>query len=283
MRALSKYVPVDLVRELYGKNVEPTLGAEQRELTVMFSDLEGFTSLSEKLAPAELARLLGAYLEAMTTAIRSTSGAVDKFVGDAVMALWNAPSERADHAVVACEAILRCQEATRKLYASAAWSAAPLRTRFGLHCDRVLVGHFGAPDRLSYTAIGDGVNLAARLESLCKQYGVSVLVSDAVVERAREKFAFRLVDRVAVKGKTQAVVVYELLGRRDEAIAALPAVRRYEEAFQAYSRRDFAAACALLSSQPEDGPSRVLHERCQALIAAPPSSEWNGVHRALGK
>src|SRR5207244_2984795 len=129
---------------------------------------------------------------------------VDKFVGDAVMALWNAPSERPDHAAMACEAVLRCKEVTQTLYASSAWSGLPpLRTRFGLHLDRVLVGHFGAPERLSYTAMGDGVNLAARLESLCKQYGVTVLVSDAVVERVRGKFVFRLVDRVAVKGKTQ--------------------------------------------------------------------------------
>src|SRR5262249_26605097 len=143
----------------------------------------------------------------------STGGTVDKFIGDAVMAFWNAPTTLPDHARRACRAALVCMDGTRALYASSAWDGLPpLFTRYGLHCARVMVGHFGAPDRLSYTALGDGVNLAARLEPLCKQYDVAALASETIHERAGDEFAFRLVDRVAVKGKNEPVRVYELLG-----------------------------------------------------------------------
>ena len=166
MRALGKYVPVDLVRELYESNREPVLGGALLEISMMFTDIEGFTGLSERMPPDQLARALGSYLDAMTKAIRSTRGTVDKFIGDAVMALWNAPTPTDDHAMCACRAALACLRGTASLYGSAEWTGLPpLFTRFGLHKACVMVGHFGAPERLGYTALGDGVNLAARLES----------------------------------------------------------------------------------------------------------------------
>jgi adenylate cyclase len=283
MRALGKYVPVDLVRELWSQTREPVLG-ELRDLSILFTDLEGFTSLAEKLSPDELARRLGLYLQTMTEAIRSCGGTVDKFVGDAVMALWNAPTLRANHAPLACQAILRCRSATRSLYESEAWRGAPpLRTRFGLHRDRVMIGHFGAPDRLSYTAMGDGVNLAARLESLCKQYGVDAIVSGAAVEEAKGQFVFRLLDRVAVKGKTAGVLVYELLGAAGEEIPNLAWARAYELAFEAYRQRDFTGAIARLEQNPDDPPSGALLVRCRSLAERPPPPQWDGVHVAATK
>jgi len=216
LRGFGKYAPLDLVRELYAANHEPALGGELRELSILFSDLEGFTSLSERLPPGELARALGLYLEAMTGAIRSCGGTIDKFIGDSVMALWNAPALRPDHSRLACKAIIACREAAARLYQSAAWSGLPpLHTRFGVHRDVVMVGHFGSPERLSYTALGDGVNLASRLEGLCKQYGVDAIASQAVVDAAGPEFAFRRLDDVAVRGRRQPVVVYELLGLAD--------------------------------------------------------------------
>ena len=281
LRALGKYVPIDLVRQLYRANAEPALGGELRELSLLFTDLEGFTGLSEHLSPDQLARALGAYLQAMTGAIRESQGTVDKFIGDAVMAFWNAPEERSGHVRLACRCVLACQRAVKQLYASPSWSVPPLRTRFGLHTGEAMVGHFGAPERFNYTALGDSVNLASRLEGLCKQYGVDVLVSEAVVERAREEFAFRLVDRVAVKGRSQGILVYQLVG---PASAELPAAAGdYETAFAAYSRRDFASAAVLLERHPGDGPSRVLLDRCRALAATPPPPGWNGVHIAAAK
>jgi adenylate cyclase len=284
MRALGKYVPIDLVRQLYEANVEPRLGGEASEISLMFTDIEGFTRFSEKLAPDELARALGLYLEVMTRAIASTGGTVDKFIGDAVMAFWNAPTPTADHAQRACRAVLACRRATRDLYASEAWRGLPsLFTRFGLHRARVMVGHFGAPERFSYTALGDGVNLAARLEPLCKQYGVATLLSEAIVGPCRDVFAFRLIDKVAVKGKSEWVRVYELLGGLDECDEELTLARAYETALEAYFARDFAGARDLLRSHTDDPPSRVLTARCEAMIANPPPVDWNGVFVATSK
>src|SRR5262249_39193956 len=159
------------------------LGGEMAVVTLMFTDIEGFTTLSEKLAPDELANKLGLYLETMTDAVHGTSGTIDKYIGDAVMAIWNVPEPVDAHPRAACRAALAGIETTGALYASDSWGGLPaLVTRFGIHSDRVMVGHFGAPARLSYTALGDGVNLAARLEPLCKQYGIILMASEAVEE-----------------------------------------------------------------------------------------------------
>ncbi|HEY8090805.1 MAG TPA: adenylate/guanylate cyclase domain-containing protein [Polyangiaceae bacterium] len=278
MRTLGKYVPLDLVKQLYVANVEPALGGEMVDLSLMFTDIEGFTSLAEHLPPDALAQALGAYLQAMTDGVQSTQGTVDKFIGDAVMAFWNAPNPAPDHPLRACRAVLACLRKTRELYASEAWSGLkPLVTRYGLHTGRVMVGNFGAPDRLSYTALGDGVNLAARLEGLCKQYGVVTLASEAVVKAVGDAVAFRLVDRVAVKGKQEAVRVYELLESPRSELAP------YERAYDAYLARDFVTALDLLRALPDDGPGRVLAARCESLRIDPPPSGWDGVYVAKSK
>jgi adenylate cyclase len=282
LRALGKYVPVDLVRQLYRAREEPRLGGELRDLTLMFTDIEGFTSLAERLAPATLAQALGRYLEAMTAAIHASGGTVDKYIGDAVMALWNAPAPRDGHPVRACQAALACLAAGRALAEGPEWSGLPpFRTRFGLHREEVMVGHFGAPDRMSYTALGDGVNLAARLEGLNKAYGTRILVSRAVRDAAGAAFAFRLVDKVAVKGKGRSVTVFELLG--PVSADAAPHVVRYEQAFASYQERRFAEAVELLAAQPDDPPSRVLAARCRRHLCAPPPEDWDGTHAAEEK
>lgn len=284
VRAMGKYIPLDLVRRLYERNEEPALGGDLRTLTLMFSDIEGFTTLSEHLPPDQLARHLGDYLEAMTSAVQAAQGTIDKYIGDAVMAFWNAPAPLAEHARHACEAVLACKAATSALYDSPAWQGLPrLITRFGVHTADVMVGNFGARSRLAYTALGDGVNLAARLEPLCKQYGVTVLVSEATVRAAGAGFAFRRVDRVAVKGKAESIDVFELLGRSGEELANKAEIERYEAAFTAYLARDFAAAAELLAHAQEDAPSQILHARCEQFKAEPPPPEWSGVHIAASK
>ncbi len=284
LRAMGKYVPVGLVRQLYRARQEPRLGGELRDLTVMFTDIRDFTTHSELLAPDVLAAALGRYLEAMTTAVHGHGGTVDKYIGDAVMALWNAPEPTDDHARRACAAALACRDATEALFASPAWvGLPPFHTRFGLHRDEVMVGHFGAPDRMSYTALGDGVNLASRLEGLNKAYGTQILVSEAVRRDAGPEFAFRLVDVVAVKGKTQGVTVYELLGT--EAAPRVPSdtARAYEAAFAAYRERRFQAALETLEPLADDGPSAVLASRCRELAANPPPADWNGTFASREK
>ncbi len=284
LRAMGKYVPVGLVRQLYRARQEPRLGGELRDLTMLFTDIRDFTSFSERLAPDALAAALGRYLEAMTLAVHAHGGTVDKYIGDAVMALWNAPEPCADHASRACAAALACRNATEALFATSAWDALPpFYTRFGLHRDDVMVGHFGAPDRLSYTALGDGVNLASRLEGLNKAYGTQILVSEAVRRGAGDSFAFRLVDIVAVKGKSKGVPVYELLGEAAAPRVAGSVVAAYEQAFDAYRQRRFGEARGLLEGLPEDPPSQVLASRCRQFLATPPPGDWDGIFIAHEK
>ena len=271
------------MRQLYDARLEPTLGAEIQDVTLLFSDIEGFTSLSEQLSPNALAVALGAYLEVVTKAIHSTGGIIDKYTGDGVMALWNTPRPCDRHAMRACEAALACRDATRALFETQRWNRlAPWRTRFGIHRAEVSVGHFGAPDRMSFTAMGDGVNVASRLESLNKQYGTEILVSAAVEHEARDSFRFRRLDRVAVKGKRAGMEVFELVGRYDG--PSPPYIERYEKALDAYFARHFDLALELLgASADDDPPSRVLAQRCRRFRAEPPGADWDGVCVASDK
>jgi adenylate cyclase len=295
LRAMVKYVPVGLVRRLYESGHEPVLGAETCDVSIMFTDIADFTTHAETLAPAILAAALGRYLEAATVAVEATGGIVDKYIGDALMVLWNVPGPVPAHPAAACRAALECARATRTLGRSEWWTVAglpPWRTRFGLHADRVLVGNFGAPERLSYTAMGDGVNLAARLEGLNKLYGTAILVSEsiraAVVE---EGFVFREVDRVAVKGKSRAITIHELRGERAPGGSAAEedvdggVVRTYEAALHAAQARAFEQALELLA-RPEcgaDGPSAVLAARCRSWAGTPPPADWDGTWVATSK
>jgi len=283
LRAMGKYVPIGLVRQLYKNRREPELGGVLCDVTLMFTDVAGFTTVSEQLPPDVLARALGRYFEVMTAAVHGGGGTVDKYIGDAVMALWNAPEPRPGHPLEACRAALACLEATRSLMSGPEWSGLPpFHTRIGLHRDEVMVGHFGAPDRLSYTALGDGVNLASRLEGLNKAYDTSILVSQTVRESVGDALPFRLLDVVAVKGKSRGVRVYELLGPEG---AAPDTVRAYEEAFALYQRRDFAGALAALAdgALADDPPSRILLARCRRYAAEPPPAGWDGTYVAREK
>ena len=285
MRAMSKYVPVDLVRLLYRTGREPELGGELMTVSLLFSDIKGFTGLAERLPPNELARVLGRYFEVMAGAIQECGGTIDKYIGDAIMAVWNAPSATPDHARRACEAALAAQAAADALFASPEWEGRPpLVTRFGLHTGEVLVGHFGAPDRLSYTCLGDGVNLAARLEGLNKQYGTTLLVSDAVREAVGPAFVFRFLDVVAVSGKGQAVRVYELLGSEAAAGPRVERAKAYEAALALYLGREFARALAAFEAvAAEDPPAAVLASRCRSFSRNPPPPDWDGTYVATAK
>ena len=285
MRAMGKYAPVDLVRKLYRDKKEPALGGELLEISIMFSDIKGFTSVSETLTPNQLAHVLGLYLEELSRIIqRETNGTIDKYIGDAIMSIWNAPEPVEEHPKMACLAALRCSDAAVALGRTPEWRhLPPFQTRFGLHCATALVGHFGARDRMNYTAIGDAVNLASRLETLNKEYGTSIIASESIYERGCQAFDFRLLDIVAVKGKSAAIKVYELLGATNTAASKRKFVEDYETAFRAYLARDFARAVEVLSRNEIDSPSVVLRKRCETFLHAPPPSDWQGVHISLSK
>jgi len=278
MRAMSKYVPINLVRQLYDKGEEPVLGGKSSELSVLFTDIKDFTTFAESMTPDELAEVLGRYLQVMAKTIQDEKGTIDKYIGDAVMTFWNAPEAVPNHEILACRAALRCHDALQRLYDSPRWGNAPrFETRFGLHRCVATVGHFGAPDRLNYTAIGDGINLASRLEGLNKYYGTHIIASESIQAAAKDAFEFRLLDCVAVKGKTEGIVIYELVAEQMSAKPRPEFVGRYEHAFASYQRGEFKLALEMLESQIEDSPSRILAHRCRGYLTNPPSN-WNGIH-----
>ena len=189
------------------------LGVEPRFLTMFFSDLENFSTHAEQLAPDELLDQMSTYFEEVSRAISEEHGTVDKFIGDGVMAFWGAPAPRADHVLRACAGALRA--ARRMETVNQTWRAEgrpSIRMRIGLHCANVLVGNVGSSERLSYTVMGDGVNVAARLEGMNKIFGTTICISDSVVEAVGSEIVARPLRRVKVKGRKHEFMIYELLG-----------------------------------------------------------------------
>jgi class 3 adenylate cyclase/ABC-type nitrate/sulfonate/bicarbonate transport system substrate-binding protein len=215
LQSFSSFVPLDVVRQLVKSGIPLALGVEPRFLTVFFSDLENFSSHSETLAPDDLLVQISTYLEEVSRAISEEGGTVDKFIGDGVMAFWNAPVLRPDHVLRACAGALRAARRMERVNDGWATEGRPrIRIRIGLHCATVLVGNVGSSTRLSYTALGDGVNVAARLEGINKQFGTTICISDSIYDQVRTEILVRPLKRVQVKGRKAAFMIYELLALR---------------------------------------------------------------------
>ena len=215
LRSFVRYVPKDLVYKVISSRTELSLDAERRVMTIFFSDVANFTSISESIKPEELSRYLEAYFSVVASVILKNKGTIDKFIGDAVMAFWGAPAKLEDHAYLACKAALECQSALQPLFSE--WKKqgmSEFTTRIGLNTGDALVGNFGYAERLSYTVIGDQVNLASRIESLNKDYGTPILVSESTWILVKDRFEFRYIDEVTVKGRTGLTKVYELMSAR---------------------------------------------------------------------
>lgn len=291
LKSFAAYVPKEVVRAILAAGGTARVGGEARDVTLMFSDIEGFTSKSELLPPETALADLSRYFDAMDRAISDHGGTLDKYIGDAVMAIWNAPLVVPDHAALACRAVLACKAAEARLNATAPGDRPgifPTRTRFGLHSGRVVVGNLGSAARLQYTAIGGAVNLASRLEGLNKVYGTDILVSQAVVDLAGDHFLFRPVDLVQPSGTTLPVTIFELLGERAaDAPFATPTALRDEaeawaEAWALYRNRDWQAARTRFSAMA-DGSYRpalvaLYLDRCDGCLALPPPPDWDGVN-----
>lgn len=283
LRSFGKYVPRALVQELIGSGEEAVLGGRSRELTTLFSDIAGFTSVAEKLSPSELVEALGEYLDALSTCVQHEHGTVDKYIGDAIMAFWGAPRELPDHALHACRAALAMQAASRALEAK--WIAAgrpAFKTRIGVNTGESVVGNIGSPQRMNYTVMGDPVNLASRLEGLNSAYGTWLLIGETTARAVEDELLVRPIDWVAVKGKSRAVLVHELIGERKGASAEqLAGVASYREALELYRARRWDEAIAGFERAREafggeDPPSAVMIERCRAFAAEPPAADWDG-------
>lgn len=281
-KAFSSYVSPDLVKQIEKNPDKLVLGGEQRELSILFSDIRSFTTVSESLTPPELVQLLNEYLNPMTRIVLEERGTLDKFIGDAVMALFNAPLDVPDHATHACSAAVRMMEELQQLNRGFAERGMnTLDIGIGINTGPAVVGNMGADIRFDYTAIGDSVNLASRLEGLNKYYGSHILVSQETrLQVNHDRFTFREVDRVRVKGKLQPIVMYELM------IGDLDLLPSFEDALGKYRSRDFSGARAIfeeLSVTRNDGPSRLYLGRCDEYLASPPPDDWDGVYIAKGK
>ena len=271
------YVPRDLVRAVLASGQRAELGGKTRPMSVFFSDLAGFTSLSETMTPAQLVELLGVYFDEMSTVIGAHHGTIDKFIGDAIMAFWNAPTDDPEHAVHAVAAALAFQDKLDEIKRRDP-SLAGLSARIGIASGDVVVGNIGAHQRMNYTVMGDTVNLASRLEGLGKAYGTKILISEGCRRAAGDAIVARAIDVVAVKGKSQGVRVYEplaLADKADDAARALAA--RSAQAFDAYLARRFGEAAALYD-QIGDAAAQAMKARCEVYAATPPPSEWTGTH-----
>ncbi|HEY2619081.1 MAG TPA: adenylate/guanylate cyclase domain-containing protein [Acetobacteraceae bacterium] len=216
LNSFAAYLPRDLVRQFLAAGTEPRLGGERVALSLMFTDVQGFTTIGESLDPMELTQIASAYFEEVTHALLAAGATIDKYIGDSVMAFWNAPRRDPAHAAHACAAALRTRAVTVRLaneFVARGWPALP--TRFGIHTGDAVVGNVGSSDRMTYTAMGGMVNLANRLEGLNKLYGTQVLVSEATRAAAGRRFVFRPVDIVVVKGTASPMPIHELLGFAD--------------------------------------------------------------------
>lgn len=287
--SFQKYVPGDVVRELIAEHREAVFGGERRCVTLMFSDIVGFTSQAEKLSPEELVDQLREYFNVIGDEIARTGGVVDKYIGDAVMALWNAPSQAEGHALAACRAGLAIQHALSQ--ARERWQASgkpPMETRIGIHTGEAIVGNFGSDLRLTYTALGDNVNLASRIEGINGRYGTLLLISGDTWAAAGEAILARPVDLVAVKGKSKPVELFELLALRESATAEqVRFAARCQAAFADYRLRRWSSAREqwqqLADHYPEDLPIQQLLHRAATLEFQPVDSDHDGVFYATNK
>jgi adenylate cyclase len=284
--AFQQYLSPEVIRQLL-ENPE-LVKPRKAEISVMFSDVRGFTTISEKLDAQELAALLNEYLTEMTQIVFGHNGTLDKYIGDAVMAFWGAPFEEAAHATSACHAALKMMERLKKMQQKWAVEGRPaLDIGVGLSTGEASVGNMGSELRYGYTAIGDTVNLSARLEELNKEYGTHILLSEATYLAAQDPFlVFRELDLVRVKGKAQAITLYELLCARGTPEGDAPEMEERLELFtqgrECYKDRRWQDAEIffekVLERWPEDGPARVYANRCREYAIAGPEAGWNGIY-----
>ena len=286
--AFSKYVPPSVVDDLVADPSRLKLGGEKRTVSILVSDVAGFTSMSEVLPPETLVSILNEYLDEMSDIVFDERGTLDKYIGDAIMALWGAPTPVPDHALRACRTAVRMQRRLQQW--NEEWQARradwnPLHIRIGVNTGTPVVGNIGGEKRFDYTALGDSVNLAARLEPACKSYGVSIMIAEPTRVGAGDAIAVRELDMLAVYGKAEPVKVYELIGMADDAVdqSFAEMLEHYTNGLAAYRRRDFELALryfeTALELVPEDGPSQLYRERSEDYITNPPPADWDFVER----
>jgi adenylate cyclase len=288
LQSFGKFVPKVLVRRLMQKGTEVKLGGKINEVTMFFSDIQGFTTISETMPAERLVLHLSDYLNELSAIIVEQNGTIDKYIGDSIMAFWNAPSVDKNHVFNACHTALLCQKRLGELNRQWELEKKPiLITRIGLHTAEVIVGNIGSDEKINYTLMGDSVNLGSRLEGTNKVYKTKILVSQSVHKVVCEKFLFRPIDIVAVKGKKEGVPIYELVGQMTGDSRILPTKDEVElceafaHGFKLYLEQRWGEAIKhfenLKKGFPHDYVTDLYLERCLAFKEAPPKRNWDGI------
>jgi len=285
-RSFALYLAPAVLEKMVATNKPPELGGETRIVTVYFSDVAGFSAFSEKLAPAEIVAVMNEYLSAMADIIEEHGGFVDKYIGDAVVAVFGAPHEDAHHARNAVRAALRCRHRLEEMNRSGtALMGHAIGQRIGLNSGEALVGNIGSRRRFNYTAMGDAVNLASRLEGANKYFGTSIIASDATVALAGPAFVWRELDAIRVMGRSGSINIYEPLAEAGQETAdQLARTAAYAEGLARWRAGDFVDAARWLERLADvDPPSAVLADRARKLAAHPPGPGWEPVNALEGK
>lgn len=281
-QAFSHYVSSSVVDSILEDPTQLQLGGVRKDMTVLFSDVRGFTTISEGLKPEELVHLMNTYLTKMTDIVFKHEGVLDKYIGDAVMAFWNAPLTQEDHARRAVDTALEMLKKLNEMNKEKAFGDLELKIGVGINSGEMVVGNMGSKERFDYTVIGDSVNLGSRMEGLTKQYGISLLISESTKnELPVGAYLIRPIDLVAVKGKNKPIKMFEVLKKTTEATDADNRLAEdFAKALDAYFRKDFAIAIQitekLIIDYPADGPSKTLNERAKFFMQDPPPDDWDG-------
>jgi len=284
LRSFKKYVPAEIVSELVVENKEAILGAEKKQISIFFSDIENFTKISEQIKPELLSKVLGFYLSSLTKVILKSNGIVDKFIGDSIMAIWGAPKEIKNHQLNACLAAIACIKINKKINIKLKELNIPeFNTRIGINSGEAIIGNMGYSERLSYTAIGDNVNLASRLESLNKYYKTNILISESVYEQVKDVIQTRFIDLVAVKGKNKEIKIYEVIDKISNlSDTTIKYIELYEKGMKFYLSREWQKAIDIFTELPIiadlfSHPSEIISKRCREYLITPPPDDWHGI------
>ncbi|MEO5365508.1 MAG: adenylate/guanylate cyclase domain-containing protein [Magnetococcus sp. WYHC-3] len=288
--AFGQYLSPKVVDILVRDPNRLSLGGEERVMTAFFSDVAGFSGISENLTPKELVELLNLYLTDMCNIIAQYDGTVDKFEGDAIIAFWGAPLEQPDHARLCCLSSIDQQKRMQGMREELTAQGRPLlRVRMGINTGPMVVGNMGSATRMDYTIMGDSVNLASRLEGVNKFYNSYTIISGSTYAQAAEFVDVRELDQVRVVGKKEPVTIYELLDRKNQTPGPLAdAVQHFQRGLAAYRDRDFTRAIshfqnAMAANGGQDGPSEVFIKRCRSYLEYPPPADWDGVFSLTSK
>lgn len=288
LQSFQKYIPKVLVRQLIETHQHIQIGGEKKELVVFFSDIKNFTSIAEIMDPNELMLYLCDYFEALTQIIIKNGGTIDKYIGDSIMAFWGAPIPVVEPVEQAARAAILCQKKLIEFNQnSIEQKKYPLETRIGMHLGDCIVGNIGSSERLNYTVIGDTTNIASRLENINKVYGTNIIVSEAIYQVLKDKFIMRMLDHVAVKGKTQSCYIYELLAEISDEVPF--DIHLYQEVFangfSAYRQQHFDEAIEFfkqcLQIYSNDTVAPIFIKRCMNFKSNPPNKNWDGLWEAF--